>query len=348
MGEMSETDSATEHGWPSAATIAKLLLGIVIVFVAAELIVRQIAPDLPWQLRLHTSSAQVKFDQIQEIRDEGETRDVVFGGSSIADNGFNPGQFSDLTGESSFNAAVEGAGILVNGPWMVDVVIPELDPKVLVIGINTLDFNAGISYGWVVRSYRRAWYTKEGTLADIERSLGEHSELVWERPLLRNVNRYDEIWKGVFGDHLTIDEVELQARNYGPDGDKRLVFQTGGLPDEEIKTRYFADFDFDIGMFEDWQPLIDDAEQRGIDLVIVNMPVQQGFKDLHPGGEATYDDEVAQMKAGFEQRGADWIDASAWVSDPAEFTDLHHLNTQGAQKLTDQLAKTLLEQGVVS
>ncbi len=325
-----------------------MVLGILIVFAAAELIVRKVADDLPNQMRLHTASAQVKYDEIQEIHEAGETRDVVFGGSSIADNAFNPNQFTEITGESSFNAAVEGAGIRVNGPWMIDEVIPGLDPKVLVVGVNPLDFNAGLTYGWVVRSYRSAWVTKPGLLADIERDAGEYSDLVWERPLLRNVNRYGDVWKALFGNHRTIDEVELQSRNYGENGDKRLIFDSGGLPPDEIKTRYFSKYDFDTTLFSDWQPLFDTAEERGIQLVIVNMPVQDGFKDLNPNGPAGYSDEVEQMRKGFVDRGADWIDASEWISEPQLFTDLHHLNSKGAEIITAKLAETLESQGVVS
>jgi hypothetical protein len=325
-----------------------MVLGILIVFVAAELIVRQVADDLPYQLRMHTASAEVKYDQMQEIHEAGESRDVVFGGSSIADNAFNSNQFTEITGESSFNAAVEGAGIRVNGPWMVDQVVPFLHPKVLVIGVNTLDFNAGISYNFVVRRYNDSWITKKGVLSDVERDAGERSQLVWERPLLRNIFRYGEIWDSLFSDQLHVDEVELQSRSYGPNGDKRLAFDSGGLPPDEIEKRYFSEFDFDTTMFQVWEPLIDTAHDQDIEVVIVNMPVQDEFKDLHPGGKATYDKDVELMRKGFVDRGADWIDASEWISEPQLFTDLHHLNSKGAEIITAKLAETLESQGVVS
>ena len=71
----------------------------------------------------------------------GTGADAVFLGSSAVNRGFDGDLFADLTGLTTFNAAIDGSSPRLLEVFINEVVGPTLDPDIVIIGLTSRAFN---------------------------------------------------------------------------------------------------------------------------------------------------------------------------------------------------------------
>ena len=132
------------EGTSSAGThrLRTLLIGVIVVLVAAELGTRAIASGLPAPLQWQSYETQRKVEQIDALSHHGGA-DIVFLGSSLTDVGFEPSVIDKEIGGgvTSYNAGLASSIPRMDVDWAESVVIPKLHPKMLVLGLGAYDLD---------------------------------------------------------------------------------------------------------------------------------------------------------------------------------------------------------------
>ena len=325
---------------------------IVALFLLAEGTVRIVADRLPQPEHFHDPAVEIKFEQMEEIHAEGETREVVFAGSSMMNNAANPNQFTELTGITSFNSAFPAANPFVTERWVIEEVVPRLRPKAVVYDVTSLGLNGAVPDSNSFPNYNKSWQMRRGWLADLERWAADHSDLVYFRPVLQNPAEYGDIVRGLKGEDTTsADDLFARNRRYGDNGAKNLIVEQLTQDNNQwlAQTAFKA---WDIDNAESRAGLdalarqVDELEAMGIDVFFVEMPVQQGFIELHPRGIVDYDEAMAVFEDFAADHGVTWIDLPSDYSSPELFHDLNHLAQPGADQFTHDLAGYFETHGV--
>src|ERR1044071_1173473 len=116
---------------------------LLFVFIAAaELTVRAAAADLRTPLLWPAWEAQNKIAAMDAMARTGGTPIALVGGSTV-DDGFDPHQIETLlhTKRVPFDAGLQGADMRIVDMWTRTIVVPRLHPRVVVIGMNSVQFN---------------------------------------------------------------------------------------------------------------------------------------------------------------------------------------------------------------
>jgi hypothetical protein len=118
------------------------LLSMAVTVVTVEASIRVLAPRIPaepgkWPRR----EMAAKHEQMRQLTAKGDTAEVVFVGNSTTVHGIDPVQFTKTTGLNSYNAAFAGGSPRTIALWTLEVVEPLLSPEVVVLGVQSRDFN---------------------------------------------------------------------------------------------------------------------------------------------------------------------------------------------------------------
>jgi hypothetical protein len=319
------------------------LVVLVAAVLAAELVARILEPILPPPDRWPTDETQAKFDQMATLAALPDPIDVVFLGSSIVVEGIDPLTFNEEEGDlTSYNAALSAASVRSLEPWTLEVVLPLLDPRFLVIGLTTRDVNDG---GLGQREFYERITASEG-LRDLESDsliqrvltrIQESSALLRLRPLLRKpgtailalLGRQENDGSplpGPFGS----EPLEEQGSEYDASADWRRFWSTRQIND------------YDIGGVElaALERLVASAESQGREVVLVEMPIHPDYLAVQPGGEPA----VAQLHEVLMElalrNDAELLQFHGEFG-PEDFRDPAHLNPQAATQLASMLAREL-------
>lgn len=321
-------DSAQGNARPAVA----ILLALLMLFVVGEVTVRIWAAVVdPQEVRWYDAATQVRAERLSDVA----PRSVVFAGTSMAWQGFVPATFAaaDPQGRTAWNAGLAGGVPVVTEPWLRDHVIPELQPELVVWGLSSLDFSS--SYGDASEeAWANAPETKTGLLASIDRASSVSALLKW-----RSVLRSPSAWAGSRADDVAQD-FETAAAILGPDGE-RADF-TPDLSDEHaaIHSARVSDMTPDVEDVAAVIRTIEDLRDRGVEVVLVQMPVPPRFVELHPAGAASLE-QVRNLIAGIgTETNVQVVDLGAGFTD-ANFVDFSHLDDVSRTRLTEQLATSL-------
>jgi hypothetical protein len=102
----------------------------------------------------------------------------------------------------------------------------------------------------------------------------------------------------------------------------------------------FARFQVGEGIAHDYlSALADWAEDSGVALVLINMPVHGLYQDEIP--EEDYEAFLAYIEGFAEERGAVFFDANGprWWSNRGAFFDPDHLNSKGARQVSQEVCR---------
>ncbi len=310
-----------------------IVLAVVLV---AELVARVLSSGLPnpdWNF----PQTDRKVDQMEAMFAAGQTADVVLIGNSSVNSGFHTDDLEALSGLGTFyNAALDGSSMRLTEDWALNVVVPLVAPKVVVIGLTSRDLNdASSSNAEVFDNYLtsrgRARFLGEETSGQKTQSvLSSLSALVRISPFLR--------------------EPASLVLQYNPAGPNTGEFV---LPGEEYepraiditRTRERALNDYSLGgiELESITDLVASLEEEGIIVIVVEMPyVAEDYLDLHPNGAADYDDYRAVVDTFTNAQGLAYIDLTDYPWTTAEFYDFLHVNSAGIDLLNRMLAEELV------
>jgi hypothetical protein len=319
-----------ERSWPRV--IGWFALGLLSAAVVAEGSARIAEVAGPPVLRWYDASTQLKVEQMDELG----TVDVVFAGTSMAWQGFVPAAFStsDPDGRSAYNAGLAGGVPAVMEPWMLEEVVPRLQPDLVVWGLSSMDFST--SYGDDnLERYRDALETRTGRLARVEQATSRVSALVRYRTVLRRPS-------AMFGSEKEDIESDFDeaAAILGEGGERRdFAVDFGPERGAQVEAR-FRNYRIDETDIQAVARTVESLRSRGVDVVLVEMPVPDRYVELHPEGA----DDVARAHETIVALGdvldLRVVDLRRGYSEE-DFVDFTHLNAAAAADLTDRLAGAL-------
>jgi len=310
-----------------ARMVAQFLIGVLVVVAVAEVAARIAEAAGPPALRWYDASTQLKVEQMDALGGA----EVVFAGTSMVWQGFDPVTYVENSGRSAFNAGLAGGVPVVMEPWLLDEVIPRTHPDTVVWGLSSLDFSA--SYGADnLDRYLDALETRPGNLAAVERSTAELSALVRYRTVLREPSSLLGNEKRRIDDDFAAAE-----RILGDNGVRRDFAEDTSERRRETLEARVRDFTLDGDDIAAIYRTVRAMQAMGIEVVFAEMPVPDRFVLVHPSG----DDDLAQVHeatvALADRLGVEVIDLRAGFTD-ADFVDFTHLNETGSQALTAALA----------
>lgn len=320
-----------------------VLATFVCIFAMLEIGIRVMAPSLPEPNNFPHNNMEAKYSQMIDIAARGEDVAVAFVGSSPVDDGFDPEIFNRSSdGLTSFNASIPG-GVSTKAWrwWTNEVILPVLKPEVVVIGVSSVDVNSGHPdrfWGPLTTSggYRDVQSARDGgSVQRITRFLEQNVAVLRYRSVLRNpvqliadfgADRPEALVVGPYGGKLPIPDVQYN------NSEARLT----GLREAFLRT-----FQLDGPNLDELVGLIEDLEAQSIPVLVVNMPVTEDYIRIHPGGESEYQEYVATLASISRSHGSEFVDLGQSGLPTDLFEDPFHLNADGAEILSTELARML-------
>jgi hypothetical protein len=312
-------------------------VAVVATLVLAEVTVRLVAGSLPPPAGWPSDEYPQKDDRMAELAGDGGAG-VAIVGSSVADVSIDPTALPHPRG--AYNAGLAGATAWIVDVWTRRLVVPQLDPDVVVVAVSSRDLNDnGLGVSGRDESFRtsrggRHLLGTESTADRVERWLAERSALVRYREVLR---RPLEAWTGyeppgrdAFG--AITDEgllTEVLEHPYRDDDDTRTFFRTEPLRDFALGGEQQAAF----------ERLVTALVADGRRVIVVDVPVTEDYVEAHPAGSSDMAAYRAVVDRIVAAAGAELVRPGIW--DEALFSDALHLNGAGVERLTALLAEVL-------
>lgn len=319
----------------------------VCVLVVLELGARAVAERLPDPLEWHSYEVQRKVEQIDGRREQGA--DVVFLGTSMVNAAVIPSVFEDVAGGgvTAYNAGLSSSIPRLTEPWALEVVLPRLRPRLVVIGVSSLDLtDAGVARtaffdAFLDSAGGRQVLGRERLLDRADRWLRDRSALWRHRAELRVPRLAID---AVRGREPPVDEVAGSIDDGG---------WVGNLAGQRFEDRPQRDGIAGVSVWslgtEDpaaLRRLVAGIRDGGATPVLVKMPVTDEYVAFHPNGErdyAAFEHAIGELASDEEVALLDL----AWSRDTALFADELHLNRAGAVELTTRLAEALDREGLL-
>ncbi|MEX2554917.1 MAG: hypothetical protein WEB06_04735 [Actinomycetota bacterium] len=259
---------------------------------------------------------------------------LVLMGSSMMDYAVDPGALSKLLGlkRPVFNASLNGAEARLMDFWLLNVVVPRLRPRVVVIGVSSRELNdLGEGTRRAFDAVRDSYGGRAvaGDLSPTERilELGERvSGLVRYRSLLRKPSRLFDAEPLEEG--LAVSALGAPTHSRRTDVYRTLPPISGGFAVGGSSMRAL-------------DHLIGRLESLGIRVLLVEMPISPDGYARHPNGIADYR-SFQQAVAGFvAAKGLPFSDMLSPFPTTEWFGDTLHLNRRGRERFTRLLAGIL-------
>ncbi len=312
---------------PSRAVALQVLIGILAVVVLAEVAARLVMSQTTEAIRWYDATAQLKVEQMENL---GEV-DVVFAGTSMAQQAFVPAAFADEAGLTAWNAGLAGGTPEVMSPWLLEEVVPRLQPSTVVWGLSS--FDVAPAYGPAQAAvYDEALETRDGWLAEVDRAVSAGSTLVRNRAVLRSLDAL----AGAAAHERGVAHAEAE-RITGADGER--TEQTTGITEQrgQIVAARLAAFAPDPDDLALITQTVRSLEANGIEVILVQLPVPDRFRDAHPQGNADHalvGPALAELAAELDVRFLQMLDEA----ESDDFVDFTHLNAATAESFSRSFA----------
>lgn len=332
--------SSRSHRYLGIAAVVLVLLG------GLEIGTRRIEMNLPVPLTWHSYEAQRKVEQLDRLAARGV--DVVFLGTSMVNAGVIPSVFEAAAGGvTAYNAALSSGTPRLMEAWALNVVLPRVHPKVVVIGVTSVDLtDAGVAESAFFDAFRNSPAGREAlgreTWSDrIDRWLGQHVALWKHRAELRNPMT---VLEAIRASAPAQDPV---AASMDPQGhltnlDHQQFSQTHRSGIAGVSA-------WSLGTEEPnaLRRLIAGVEAAGARPVLVEMPVTAEYIAAHPRGEVDYEAFKQAISGIATASSVPLIDLDR-PRDHALFADELHLNRTGATRFSTALARALRDAGALA
>ena len=267
---------------------------------------------------------------------------IVTVGSSIVNAGMDPVALTKALGDDRpvFNAALNGSNVPSTRLWTMQVVVPRLRPRVVVIGIDGVELNGG---GRGERRFlnllrgSKGWRELIGSGSLYERisdRASDWSYLVRYRSMLRKPTSLFKVDTGPVEQHVeSLGTFRPGIRTERPDALRKHRFRTFDkdlLNGSPVGRNRLAT----LGRF------VDELTARGIRVVLVRMPTvdEIGLDANKPGPygriEATMNTFVATHRLRY-------VDLRPSFTDIALYSDVHHVNLAGKRRVSEILTPIL-------
>ena len=320
-----------------ASRVLRVIGVAVAVILALEAGLRVFGDRLDQPLEWYHSAAQQSVADMARLHDAGMTSDVVFVGTSMIREDIQipiiEDQLSSI--DRASNVALPAAQTSVMREWLLDQVIPRLHPGRVVWGVESIDFNGGRSVP-VVERYDTGRAVRGGVLGSADRVLSATFALSRHRAQLRNPSFVVDFFRARPNEATTPLEDLLSPVNEGRRAnDKKNKKEFGRIRDDAlggfvIGDREVADFEYTI----------EALRSQGIEVVVVLMPIPNGYVRAHPNGNDDFANFQEWLHGEAARLGVALIDHARTMPSDA-FIDYTHLASAGALEFSQILAADL-------
>ena len=299
----------------------------------------------------------LKAERLQAMGSQQRHVGAVFFGNSMMDTAISPAFFTknSKTYPTAYNAAVVGAPLQTRLRWGKEVVLRDLDPDVIVVGIHPVDLlhtdflklnqdpqQADVIFSKVLRE------TDTSPVGALDRSLDANLAVVRNRGVLRKPRTlWDATLRQVRGqpkpkefDVRTEAEWQQMLKNdgeislfHGVDFKQESIKNTGPKIKENLQAKNFSTAEL--------TGLLDALQDTGRRVVVVIPPVPLDawklagvdIDALHKGNEI-----IEREGAARNMRVVDFTDRGY---KNARFGDVLHANEKGSVQFSKDLAEEL-------
>ena len=309
-----------------------VLVTAVAVALLAEIAVRLAVGPLPEPQRWSSPEIQYKVGLLEGHRPVS----VAVVGSSVMDVSIDPSQLGN-----AFNAALGAASIGMIADFTRAVVVPDLDPRTVVVGVASREVNPNAPEPAIMEArFRDAPAVRqllgtESLLDEVARRAADFSALVRYRAALRD----PETWVGDIPRQWGVEQNSSSGMYLGFldaayrfDAAARQRLVDGSLRDFRVGGA-------ELGVV---RQLIRTLTGEGRHVLLMVPPVSPDYVASYPHGASDHAAFLAAMAAVADQTGVPFLDAGVW--DRALFADPLHVNRDGNVRVTALVRETLARQ----
>jgi hypothetical protein len=339
---------------------------VVVVLLVLEVGVRLISSHLAGKPQGDAAEMEVKRDQIVGLAADGTDIDLVFLGNSMVDAGVNPEAVAGASAQfdDAYNAALIGAPLRSQSAWADRFVLGQLDPEVVVLGVNPLDLlNAeGVLDNRLADVEQGFDDTLEeldpGVLTQVDEQARSVSALVDNRSSLRSPSAVaTAVWRTVTGaDPVDTPEPQVLAGGVVVDRDadfwRSSTTDRGGATlfhertlDPTVRTPFLRGMAEAVNTASYHREYADDVldylDDEGVQTVMVITPVVVPLL-VASGAELDRIDAALEVVLDIaDDHDVPVLDFLNARYDPALFADISHLNAAGSTRFSRELAAQL-------
>lgn len=330
---------------------------VIVVALVLELYVRSIESQFE-TLRAGDSAEMIlKAQRIQELARQDPHVGAVFFGNSMMDTAISPNVFvhNSTTISSAYNAAVVGAPLQTRKRWADEIVLPNLDADLIVLGAHPVDLlhtdflklnqdptQADVIFAGVLRE------TDTGINGTVQRALNDNVALVRDRGLLRRPRTvWDATLRQVRGQPKP-KEFEVRTQQQWQewlkdDGEIALFHKEPFKPESVKNTGPKLKENLQIANFStvELRALLDQLTATGIPVVLVVPPVPlDAWKEAGVNLDALRAGNklIADVAAEYRVRVIDFTERGF---KNGVFVDVLHTNDLGSLQFSKALALEL-------
>ncbi len=259
--------------------------------------------------------------------------DLLVLGSSVVGRAISPDRLRDLGGPAlGYNYWLAGPPMRSVDLLATDVLLRRVTPSVVLLGLTMREFTDGPVARNHVDSLRHSpgFLAASGRLGWIDRlddGLQRASVLARHRTDFRDPMRLAR----------NIAAAPLVPERLGPDGylldraNDRLADEPAAHVAQEEAV--MAGYEVSRADVDALRHLLGVIGERGIPVLVVNLPVTGRFIAMADDAMADYDNYLGQVRAAAMESGAGWLDTMDRPWPDHLFGDVNHLNDNGAARL---------------
>ena len=334
----SETLALSGVSFPFALVTAVLMV------LAVEVGLHLYEDRLPEPILWGGGETSVKVAQVQSMVKPGEKKDmdVLVLGPSHASLGISPAAMKSVAGVADwniYNGGLNGRTYTVVNFVSRHVYEENLSPDLAVLTMSPLIVSQSNTHmERNSREFFSAPMPKALTGKDIERR--------WCRFLAEDVclfkyrKREANLSKGYMNGEKIVDEYGYHGVDGVFDDKDRKILESGN----HVYSKILGHCAYGGPSAKGFEELVTRLNSKGCTVVVINMPFRQELMNLFRNGQSDYNRIIAEVKELRREIGFTWLDYEEMMTfDDSEFTDVDHLNREGAKRFSIQLAKDLLK-----
>ncbi len=333
---------------------AALLAAAVLLGLAWELMMRAVARVGGTPVWWHDSFTQAKEAQLHELRHAGGV-DVVFIGTSMMLLGLDPDRVGARTGLRCYNASVYRGVPTVSEAFLTDVVLREVRPSLVVMGMSPFDVNDNGLLATRLAEYRAAKVFTGGPIWSFVRFFGRHCYTIRNLPALKHPPELGRnlvtAWRtGAPGRWRVIHEIPgyLGPAGQGLEFLQRHYF-TGPQMYALIRRQAYDNYDNGGVQMEAFRRVVALNARHGARTVFAAMPVAAAFfEGMFIGGRERWEREWTTLRRLAGELGVPVVDVASEFEGEQYYADLIHMNRAGRDSFTDRLCEALLAEGLLA
>ncbi len=283
----------------------------------------------------YAPDAQQLVEDMERLEAAGITSDVVFTGSSMVQFGIRSSIVEADLGsvDAAHNAGIPKGYTTVTRRWLLEEVMPRLQPDRVVWGLSSIDFNGGRPTPAIIE-YEAARAGALGFFGWVDRGLWSVSAIARYRDILREPSFLFDL-----GADQSVRESEIELDDLMEPVVWPNVSQTPRAF-AALRSSLLADFQIGDRHAADFRATVEALLADGVEVVVVLLPVSAPYVDAHPDGAAGFALFTEWLEGEVASLGVPLFDYSRAIPEE-EFLDYNHVSPDGATQLTEMIVSDL-------